>query len=162
MHRTLSNTTREHAHAQRRQRGRKTHDYPRNAVAWIAEFLQMLRHGNEDARRKGHVEDAVMLRPALLKLLQVFPEVDKRLVLVVLPGHVAAEIAEIRQLLLHLLGWRLDGRLDPLEVLLTIHLGPCIADDLDALGKKLVPVLSQAALGENSTGFLSVPKQEQN
>lgn len=68
----------------------------------------MLRDGNENARRQGHVENAVGFLVVLLQLLEVLLQCLERLVLVVLSGHVCAHLAELRQLLLHILGGGFD------------------------------------------------------
>lgn len=81
------------------------------------------------------------LFPALLDILYVFPEVHKRLILIVLAGNIRAEAAEFIQLVLHFFGGSLDVGPDALEVLFVVHFCPSIANNLDILGEETIPVL---------------------
>lgn len=128
-------------HTRRRRRPSGTYDDPRNAPGRVAASLQVLGHDCEDAGRERHVEEPVRLRLSLLEVLEVRVEVLEGIVLVVLPRNISAEGAEVIQLLLHVLGGGLDVRSDSPNVLLVVHLGSGISDDLDVLGQKLVPVL---------------------
>lgn len=65
-------------------KGEITHNDASDATRGIAVFTKPLRDSDENCRWQSHVEDAVLLGLAMLKLLQVFIEVGKRLVLVVL------------------------------------------------------------------------------
>lgn len=112
-----------------------------NALLGVAVLLQVLRNRDENTGGESHVEDAVGLLAALLELAKVRLELLEALVLVVLARNVRAHLAELVQLLLHLLGRGLDVRLDTLQVLLVVHLCSCIADNLDILGKEVVAVL---------------------
>lgn len=85
-----------------------THDDSGETLLGVAVLLQLLRNGNEDTGRKGHVEDTVGLLATLLELTKVFLELLEALVFVVLARNVRAHAAEFFQLLLHLLGWGLD------------------------------------------------------
>jgi hypothetical protein len=71
-----------------------THNDTRDAVLRITIALQVLRDGNENARRKCHVKDPVRFLATLLKLFDVFPQVDERVILIVLTGDVGAETTE--------------------------------------------------------------------
>lgn len=113
-----------------------------DAVLGVAVALQVLRDGNKDAGWERHVKYSVGLLPALLKLLNVFPKVDKRIVLVVLARDVGAETTKLGQLLLHILCGRLDVGFDATKVLLVIHLRSSIADDFDIFGKEVVAMLN--------------------
>ena len=106
----------------------------RDALFGVTVPLEVLRDGNEHARGQSHVEYPILFWPPLLNLLEVFPEVDKGLVLVILPRDICTELAKVIQLLLHLLGGRLDVRLDPFEVLCMVHFRPRISNDFDVLG----------------------------
>ena len=119
----------------------KTYNDSGNALLWIADLLQVLRHRNEHTWRQCHVEDSVRLLPALLQLFQVLPQLDEGLILVVLAGHICADVCELLQLVLKILVWRLDIRLDSLQVFGVVHLRPRIADDLDIFGEEVVAVL---------------------
>lgn len=110
-------------------------------MLWVAVALQMLRHCDEDARRQSHVEHPICFLAALLKLFQVTPEINERVILVVLARDVCAESTEVIQLLLQVLCGRLDVRLDPTQIFLVVHLRPSIANDLDIFGKEVVSVL---------------------
>jgi hypothetical protein len=120
---------------------RATYNDSRNAVLGIAVALQVLRNGNEDAGREGHVEYPVVLLATLLKLLHVLLKLDEGLILVVLTGNVRAEAAEFLQLLLQFLCRSLDVGLDALEKFLVVHLRPRISDNADVLGEEVVAVL---------------------
>ena len=80
-----------------------TYDNTGNAVLGIAVSLQLIRNGDEDARRQSHVEDSVLFLLPLLDILKVLRKVLERFVLVILPRDVGAELAEAVQLLLDLL-----------------------------------------------------------
>jgi hypothetical protein len=121
--------------------GASTHNDASNAVLGVAVALQVLRDGDEDARRKRHVEDPVRLLATLLELLDVFPQVDEGVVLVVLARDIGAVTAEFLQLLFHILCGCLDVGLDALEVLLVVHLRPGVSDNLDILREEVVAVL---------------------
>ena len=101
----------------------------------------MLRNRDEDAGRKRHVEDPVTLLPAVLQLLQVFPQVHKRLVLIVLTRDVRTRLAELLELIFHIRSRNLDIGLDSFEVLFTIHLRPRISDNLHIFGQEAVSML---------------------
>lgn len=102
----------------------------------------MLGHCSEDAGWQRHVEDTVGFFPSLLKFLEVFPQLDKRLVLIVLPRNICAELTELLQLLLHVLCWCLYVRLDPLEEFLVVHFCSGISDNFNVLWQELVAKLS--------------------
>jgi hypothetical protein len=121
---------------------RTTHDNTSNALGRIAVALQVLRHGDEDAGGKSHVEHPVRFLATLLKLLHMFLELNERIILIVLAGDVGAEAAELLQLLLDFLRRCLDVGLDAAKVLFVIHLRPGITHDLDIFGKEVVSVLS--------------------
>jgi len=112
-----------------------------DAVGWVAVLLQLLGDSRENAWWKSHVEYTVLLLSAILKLLKVGLETNERLILVILTGDVAADILECLELRLDLLRWGLDGRLDTLEELLTVHLCSGISDDLDVLWQELAAEL---------------------
>jgi len=114
-----------------------------NAVLWVAVLLEVLGNWDEDTWWEGHVEDAVVLLPASLKLLKVLVQLLEALVLVVLAGDVRAHLAEALQLLLRLLGRGLDVGLYSLEIFLVVHLCARISDNLDVFGKELVAVLQK-------------------
>lgn len=118
-----------------------TYNNTSNALGRVAAPLQVLRHNGEDTGRQCHVEQPMCLLAPLLQLLQVLVEALERLVLVVLSGDVGAKLAEVLEHLLHILSRSLDVRLDSAEVLLVVHLGSGISDDLDILGQELVAVL---------------------
>jgi hypothetical protein len=94
----------------------------------------MLGDDGEDTGREGHVEDTVGLGAVLLNLLESLVESLERLVLVILTGFVCAELAEVLELLLNLLGRGLHVGLDPPQVLLVVHLCAGISDNLTVLG----------------------------
>ncbi len=73
-------------------------------------------------------------------------ELQERLVTVVLPRHVCAELRELLQLLLDVLGRGLDVRLDATNEFVVVHFCPRIADDLDVLGEELVAVLRRRSV----------------
>lgn len=81
------------------------------------------------------------LRAILLKLLEVLLKHLERLILVVLSRNVGAKFAKLLKLLLRLLCRGLHVGLDALQVVVTLHLGAGISDDLGILGEKLVSVL---------------------
>lgn len=64
-------------------------------------------------------------------------------VVVVLSRHVGGVLAELLELLLGLGCGSLDVALDALQVLLAVHLGAGIADDLDALGEVGIAVQAE-------------------
>ena len=112
-----------------------------DAVGWVAVLLQLLGDSGENAWWKSHVEYTVLLLSAILKLLKVVLEANERLILVILTGDVAADILECLELRLDFLRWGLDGGLDTLEELLTVHLCSGISDDLDVLWQELAAEL---------------------
>lgn len=118
-----------------------THNNSRNAILWIAVTLQMLRDCDEDAWWERHVEYPVSLAAALLELFEMLVQLNERLVLVVLARDVCAIATELLQLLLKLLCRCLDVGLDALEVLLVVHLRPCISYNANVLGEEVVAVL---------------------
>jgi hypothetical protein len=118
-----------------------TYDDAGNALGGVAALLQVLGDDGEDAGREGHVEQAVGLGPALLELLEVLVEGVEGLILVVLSRDVCAQVAEVVQLLLDLLGGGLHVGPDATDVLVVVHLGARIADDLNVFGQELVAVL---------------------
>jgi hypothetical protein len=122
-----------------------TYDNSSNASLWVAVLLQVLRDCGEDTWWQSHIEDPVRLLASLLKLIQVLVQLNKRLILVVLSGDVGASTAKICQLLFHILRGSFDVGLDPLEVLLMVHLCSRISNDLDIFWKELVAVLSASA-----------------
>jgi hypothetical protein len=126
---------------------RDAYNDSRNAVLWVAVALQVLRDWDEDARWERHVEYAVRLLATLLELLEVLLQLLEGLVLVVLAGNVCAEAAELVQLLLDLLCGYLDVGLDALEVLVVVHLRPCITNDAEVLGEEVVAVLDARSMG---------------
>jgi hypothetical protein len=101
----------------------------------------VLRNSDEDAGRESHVEDAVGLLAALLEALEVVAELNERLVLVVLSRDVRAEATELLKLLLHILCGGLDVGLDPLQVLVVVHLRARISNDANVLREEVVSVL---------------------
>lgn len=101
----------------------------------------MLRDNGKNTGRQSHVEKPMGLFSSLLEVFQMLVEMLEGLVSVILSRYIGAERAELLQLLLNILGRRLDIRLDPAQVLIMIHLGTSIADNLDVLGKELIPVL---------------------
>lgn len=124
-----------------RHRKRATYDDTGQPIFGVAVALQLIGDGDEDTGRESHVEDPVLLLLALLDLIEVLVEVDEGLILVVLTGDVGAQLAEVLEELLDLFCRHLDVRLDPLEVLLVVHLCPGISDNLDVLGEEFVAVL---------------------
>lgn len=66
---------------------------------------------------------------------------DEGLILVILPGYVGAELAKTIQLLLELLGRDFDIGPDSSDILIMVHLGASISDDLDVFGQELVAIL---------------------
>ena len=101
----------------------------------------MLRNDCEHARRQSHVEESVVFFPSLLEFLQMFVELQKGVVAIVLAGNICADGAELLELLLAFLCWGLDVRLDAADVLLVVHFCSSISHDPDVLGQKLVAVL---------------------
>lgn len=63
----------------------------------------MLRDGDEDAGRQGHVKDSVSFFSPLLDLQNVFVKLLERCILVVLAGDVGADGAELFELFLNFL-----------------------------------------------------------
>ena len=114
----------------------------------------MLRDRDEDAGWECHVEHPVCLLPTLLELLQVFPQGDERVILIVLAGYVCAEAAELVQLLLEVLRRCLDVGFDAAKVLFVVHLRPGITDDLDILREEIVSVLCGALTSVPVRGVL--------
>lgn len=112
-----------------------------NALCGIAASLQVLGDNSEHARRQSHVKQTVCLFAPLLEVFQMLVEVQEGFILVVLAGHIGAELAEILQHLLHIFGRGLDVGLDSAQVFLMVHLCSGIANDLDVLGQELVAVL---------------------
>lgn len=119
-----------------------THNDPRDAVCGVAVFFQMLRDGDENAGREGHVKDSVLLSSALLNLFEVPVKVDKGFVLVILTGNVGADLAKVLQLLLDFFCGDLDVGPHALDVLRVVHLRSCISDNSDVLGEEFVAILS--------------------
>lgn len=91
----------------------------------------MLGDDGEDAGRKRHVEKAMGLRATVLELLKVLSELVERLILVVLTRDVGAELAELIELLLNLLGGGFHVGANAAQVLLVVHLRPGVSDDSD-------------------------------
>lgn len=118
-----------------------THNDTGDALCGVAASLQVLRDNCEDTGGESHVEKTVCLLAPLLQVLKVLVEGEEGVVLIVLARDICAELAEVLQHLLHILCRGLDIGLDPLQVLLVVHLGSGIADDLDVLGQELVAVL---------------------
>jgi hypothetical protein len=81
------------------------------------------------------------LLSVFLDFVEVLVELVERVIPVVLSRDVGAQLAKVGKLLLHILGGRLDVRLDPLQVFFVVHLCPRISNDLDVLGEELVAVL---------------------
>jgi hypothetical protein len=102
-----------------------------NALCGVAAALQMLGDDGEDTGRQRHVEKAMSLRATVLKLLKMLGELIERLILVVLPRDVGAELAEFIKLLLNLLGGCLHVGANATQVLLVVHLRPGVTDDSD-------------------------------
>lgn len=94
----------------------------------------------------------------------MFPQIDKRFILVVLSGNIGAHAAEIVQLFLHLLCWSLYVGPDSLEVFLMVHLRPGISHNLDIFGKEIVSVLAVRLDSANTRGLraLTRPKRAGN
>jgi hypothetical protein len=111
-----------------------------NAVLGIADLLEVLRDNGEDTGRQSHVKETMGLGSTLLELLQMLVQDNEGLVLIVLTGDVGATVAELVKLLLRLLGGGLHVRLDTSEVLIVVHLGASISDDLDILREELVSI----------------------
>ena len=122
-------------------RTRETHNDASEALFRVAVLLEVLRDGDEDARRQGHVKYTVRLLLVLFEVAEVRFELLEALVLVVLAGNVGTHAAELLELLLHLLGGSLDVRLDALQVLGVVHLCTCVTNNLDILGEEVVTVL---------------------
>jgi hypothetical protein len=101
----------------------------------------MLGHNGKNTGREGHVENAVCLGSAGFQLLEVLVELVEGLILVVLAGDVGAQIAEIGKLLFDLGSGCLNVGLDPPQVLVMVHLGTGISNNLDIFGEELVTVL---------------------
>ena len=101
----------------------------------------MLRHRGEDARGQGHVENTVILGATLLELIEVVAQALERLVLVVLSRDVGALFEKLLKLILHLLDRSLDVGLDAAMVLLIVHFGARISDDVAVLWQEIVSVL---------------------
>jgi len=118
-----------------------TYNDTRDASGGVAAFLEVLRHDGEYARGQSHVEQSVGLFPPGLELLEVLVQLQEGLVAVILARDICADGAELLELLLDILGRRLDVRLDPTKVLVVVHLGARIADNSDVLGQELVSVL---------------------
>lgn len=118
-----------------------THNNSGNAVLGIAVAFQVLRHCDEDAGRKSHVEYPVSLLAAILDICQMLLELLERFVLIILPRDVRAQATELFQLLLEILCWCFDVGLDALNVLLVVHLCSRISDDANILGEEVVSVL---------------------
>ena len=68
-------------------------------------------------------------------------QLRKRIVAVILAGDISTSSTELLQLLLEVLGRRLDERLDPLQVFGVVHFCSRISDNLDILREKVVSVL---------------------
>lgn len=128
-----------------------THNNTGNAVLGVAVSLQLIRHGNEDARRQRHVEDSVLFLMALLDVLEVLGEVDERVILVILAADVGAQLAEAIQLFFDFLGGGLDVRAHPSQIFFVVHVRPSISDDLDPLGEEFVTVLNTWSMPTDAT-----------
>lgn len=118
-----------------------TYNDASNALGRVAALLQMLGHNGKNTGREGHVENAVCLGSAGFQLLEVLVELVEGLILVVLAGDVGAQIAEIGKLLFDLGSGCLNVGLDPPQVLVMVHLGTGISNNLDIFGEELVTVL---------------------
>jgi hypothetical protein len=118
-----------------------THNDTSNTVLGIADLLEVLGDNGEDARRQSHVEETMGLGSTFLELFQMLVQDNEGIILIVLAGDVGATGAELLELLLRLLGGGLHVRLDTSEVLIVVHLGASISDDLDILREELVSVL---------------------
>jgi hypothetical protein len=72
-------------------------DDPSQAILGVTVALQLLRNDGENTRGQCHVEDAVLLLalPILLDIHDVLLQVDERVILVVLAGHICAQLAEL-------------------------------------------------------------------
>ena len=90
-------------------RQQATDNDPSDTLIGITMFLQMFGYRDEHTGRKRHVKHAVVLLPPLFEFLQMLSKIHKRFILIVLSRNVTAEVAEVGQLLLHLLGRGLDG-----------------------------------------------------
>lgn len=112
-----------------------------NTFLGVAILLQMLGNGGENARRQCHVEDTVVFRSSFLEVIQVFPKPNERFVLVVLARYIRTLLQKFVKLFFHLLNRCLDVRLDPIEVLLPIHLRARISYNVAIFGEELVSVL---------------------
>lgn len=100
---------------------------------------------------------------ALLELLHVFPQLDERLIVVILARDVCAQTAELIELLLQILRRRLDLGPDALDEILVTQFTARIADDLDIVRKEVVAVL-RATLGKSAraSGDSETYKAEQS
>lgn len=123
-----------------------TYNNSGDALLGIADLLQVLGNNSEDARGKSHVEQTVCLGPVFLELLQVLLELLERLILIILTGDVGADLSELLQLVLGLLGRGFHVRLDSAQVLFVVHLGTGISNDSDIFGEELVSVLHQKSV----------------
>ena len=133
-----------------------------NTAFGITVLLQVVGDGDENARRKGHVEDSVLLLLSFLQLLQVFIQLNERAILVVLPGDVCTEAAKSFQLLFNLFCGDLNVRPNPPDVLRMVHLCPRISDDLNILGKEFVSILHVRSKSMPSVGpgLIHLPAQK--
>jgi len=105
----------------------------------------MLRDCDEDAGRERHVEDPVGLTPTLFERLEVLPQIDEVVVLVILARDIRAEVAEVIELFLNLLCGCLDIGSNSFEELFVVHLRPGIANDFDIVRKEVVSVLTDVS-----------------
>jgi hypothetical protein len=78
-----------------------------------------------------------------------------------LSGYVAAERAEIIQLLFHIISGRLDILLDTTQIFFVVHFCSSISDDFDALGQEIVPVLPTSQEKAIPMSFLKLNLQDQ-
>ena len=140
-----------------------------NAVLGVTVLLEHLRDVDEDTGGQSHVEDTVslFLVVLLLEFAEVLLEALVVFVFVVFFAlEVCAETAEFLQLVLNILVGGLDVRLDTLDELGVVHLGSCITNNLDVLGKEVVLVLyvaiSQGSTGARARCKLTRPKRAGN
>ena len=101
----------------------------------------MLGDGGEDTGGQSHVENSVALLAVLFDFVDMFVQLLKRCILIILTGDVRANSGKLVQLFLHLFRRGLDVRLDSSEEFGVVHLGSSIANDFDVLGEELVAEL---------------------
>lgn len=75
-----------------------TYNHPRFASLGITMLLQHLRHWHKDAWGKCHVKEMVSLFLTMSNLLKPVMKRFEGLVSTLMPGHVAASIAELLEL----------------------------------------------------------------